>query len=319
MSADPTAPAGGDEPRRSPPEEPKSLFEKLGAALPVGLTAIATAFAGLSTSEMTQAMYWRSAAAQDQAKANDQWTLAGFKRDRSLIVQTAAAQLRATAGYRPPPVTGQTSESAPDAVRQAAQWLAGNGPPKAELPPVADPAIQAVLDAVRDRRPEAEVVRMARAIDRGRLDQAIHSAQEEMARVEREWDPVLRQVERIVAVGASGAGKVGEEATRSRAAAEASALQAARYEVESRRYRAEATLNQGLGFLYEVRVKASTAESDRHRDRSKNFFYAMLAAQVGATVASLGLARRRKSALWTLAGIAGVVAVAFGAYVYVGM
>lgn len=300
-------------------EPPRSVFDRLGAALPVGLTMIATAFAGMSTSEMTQAMYWRSAAAQDQGKVNDQWGLAGFKRDRSLICQTAAAQLRAAAGYRTVPVTGQTSAGSPDELRQAAQWLTGNGPPKAVLPPVADPAVQAVLDAVRGRRPEAEVVHMARGIDRGRLEQALHAAEEEMARIEQEWEPVLRQIDRIVEVGASGAGNATDEVARARAAAEASALQAARYEVEYRRYRAEATLNQGLGFLYEVRVKTSTAESDRHRDRSKNFFYAMLAAQVGATVASLGLARQRRSAFWTLAGIAGIVAVAFGAYVYLGM
>jgi hypothetical protein len=300
-------------------EPAKSVFDRLGAALPVALTMIATAFAGMSTSEMTQAMYWRSAAAQDQGKVNDQWGLAGFKRNRSLICQTAAAQLRAAGGYRPLPVTGQTSAGSPDELRQAAQWLVGNGPPAAALPPVADPSIQAVLDAVRARRPEAEVVHMARGIDRGRLEQALHTAEEEMARVEQAWEPVLRQINRLVEVGASGAGKATDEATRTRAAAEASALQAARYEVEYRRYRAEATLNQGLGFLYEVRVKSSVAESDRHRDRSKNFFYAMLAAQVGATVASLGLARQRRSLFWTLASIAGIVAVAFGAYVYLGM
>jgi hypothetical protein len=93
-------------------------------------------------------------------------------------------------------------------------------------------------------------------------------------------------------------------------------MQAALYDMEQRRYRAEATLNQGVGFLYEARVKVSTAESDRHRERSKNFFYAMLAAQVGATVASLALARRKKSALWLLAGLSGVVAVVIGVYVY---
>src|SRR5579885_3194995 len=91
-------------------EPPKSLFDKFGAALPVALTAVATAFAGMSTSEMSQAMYWRSAAAQDQAKANDQWSLAGFKRDRSLIVQAAAAQLRAAAGYASSPFTPRKSE-----------------------------------------------------------------------------------------------------------------------------------------------------------------------------------------------------------------
>src|SRR5437588_13091771 len=80
-------------------EEPQGLLDKLGAALPIALTAIATVFAGMSTSELQQAMFWRSAAAQDQAKATNQWTLAGFKRDRSLLMQSTAAMLRAQAGY----------------------------------------------------------------------------------------------------------------------------------------------------------------------------------------------------------------------------
>ena len=86
--------------------------------------------------------------------------------------------------------------------------------------------------------------------------------------------------------------------------------------VSDTRYRAESTLNFWVGYLYEVRVAASTAESDRHRHRSENFFYAMLAAQLGAVVSSLALARRHKSALWLVAGLAGLVAVGFGGYVY---
>lgn len=94
------------------------------------------------------------------------------------------------------------------------------------------------------------------------------------------------------------------------------AAQAAAYDVDRRRYRAESSLNFWVGYLYEVRVAVSTAESDRHRHRSENFFYAMLAAQLGAVVSSLALARKHKSALWLLAGLAGLVAVSFGGYVY---
>ena len=86
-------------PGETKPEEPKGLIAKLGAALPIGLTAIATVFAGMSTGELQKAMYWKSQAAQDQSKATNQWTLAGFKVDRSLIMQTTAAQMAATAGH----------------------------------------------------------------------------------------------------------------------------------------------------------------------------------------------------------------------------
>ena len=48
--------------------------EKRGlAAIPVALTVLATIFAGLSSSEMTRSMYFRSLAAQQQAKAASQW------------------------------------------------------------------------------------------------------------------------------------------------------------------------------------------------------------------------------------------------------
>jgi hypothetical protein len=63
-------------------------------------------------------------------------------------------------------------------------------------------------------------------------------------------------------------------------------------------------------------VKVSSAESEKHQRKSKNFFYAMLAAQVGATVSALALARKRRSVLWAVAGGTGVVALAIGAYVY---
>jgi hypothetical protein len=289
MSADPT-----------PPEEPKTLFDKIGAALPIALTAVATAFAGLSSSEMSRAMYWRSAAAQDQAKVNDQWSLAGFKRDRSLIVQTAAAVLRAGSGgqgYTVPPANGAADQT--PAAATAREWMAGKGPPRAELSAVEDPLIQRVLEDVRKRRPEAEVVALARGIDAAKLEAVIAAAAEAVAKAEEEADPVLKEADRL---------------------AQASpAAQAARFELDYRRYRNEATLNQGLGFLYEVRVKKSTAESDRHRVRSENFFYAMLAGQIGAVIASLQLARKHGSALWGLAGAAGLIAVGFGVYVYLGM
>lgn len=280
------------------PEKPKSLLDKMGAALPVALTAIATAFAGMSTSELSYAMYWRSAAAQDQAKANDQWTLAGFKRDRSLIVQTTAATLQAVAGERPPASGEPTPE--PALVAQIRGWM---GPEKKD-PPVDDSNVRDVLNGVRDRRPEAEVVAAARRVDRVKLETIIHAAEQDALVVEDAWKDEFSRL-------AKSSGKD--------TAAQRTAGQAARYEVESRRYRAEATANQWVGFLYEVRVKTSTAESDRHRTRSMNFFYAMLAGQVGATLSSLGLARRQRSLLWAVAGFAGVIALTFGAYVYLSM
>src|SRR5580698_8329906 len=115
-----------DSPSETKPEAPKGLLDKVGAALPVGLTAIATVFAGMSTGALQQAMYWKSQAAQDQSRAADQWSFAGFKRDRALIMQTSAAQLRATAGYVSPnfpPATSFTDDKRKKEMEEALIWL----------------------------------------------------------------------------------------------------------------------------------------------------------------------------------------------------
>lgn len=297
-----------------PPAEPEpgtSIFDKIGAALPIALTAIATAFAGMSTSEMTRAMYWRSAAAQDQAKANDQWTLAGFKRDRSLIVQTSAAQLRAAAGYRAAANPEVPPTPTPDIVKNVGEWLAGKGEP-----PVADPKLGALLSAVREKKPEDEEVRLAKPLTLADIQTAIKAAETSAADVEKAWEPEQEAVGKVVTDATAAAAKSNLDPA---AVARANLAHAARFETDYRRYRAESTMNYWVGFFYEARVKKSAGESDRHRTRSENFFYAMLAAQVGATVGSLSLARKKQSTLWLVAGLAGLIALGFGAWVYLTM
>lgn len=91
---------------------------------------------------------------------------------------------------------------------------------------------------------------------------------------------------------------------------------AARNNFTARRYDGEAHYNQDAAFLYEIRVHQNSALADRHLKRSRNFFYGMLAAQLGVTIATLALAVRQKSLLWALASIAGLGAVLYGIYVY---
>jgi hypothetical protein len=283
------------EPNTEPTDPPKSWFEKAGATLPIALTAIATAFAGMSTSELQRAMFWRSYAAQDQAKATNQWTYAGFKRDRSLICQVAATQLRAAAGNPPNPFAAPSNEA-----NSPASWLAGDGPPAAKLPEITDPGLQKLLADIQARAPEAELLRQAGRISQATINAAIDDAERAVQQLDQEWDPLVKAAAKLAAGGKEPM----------------PAAQAAGYELEQRRYRIEAGLNQGVGYLYEARVKVSAAESDKHQEKSRKFFYAMLAAQVGATVASLALARQQKSVLWAVAGGSGLVALAIGAYVY---
>lgn len=284
---------------------PKNLLEKFGAALPIALTAIATAFAGLSSSEMSRAMYHRSEAAQDQSKANDQWSVASHKRDRSLMMQTAALMLRPDEAFKLPIPEPADSFGTPGSASQTARdWMSQGGPPSQTFPAIDDAAIVKVLDANRDGKPEAELLGAARGVNRVKLEETIDRANAELKRIDAEWQPVVDVLNRRLAAMAE---------SRDRG------QQAKHMEVEQRRYRIEANLNQQLGHLYEVRVKTSSLQSERHHSRSENFFYAMLAGQAGATLAALALARKRQSGLWLGAGLIGTVSVGFGAYVYLTM
>ena len=57
---------------------PVSRWGKILTATPVVMTVVATALAGLASSEMTRAQYYRSLAAQQQSKAGWRLQLLGI-------------------------------------------------------------------------------------------------------------------------------------------------------------------------------------------------------------------------------------------------
>jgi len=285
------------------------MFDKLGAALPIAMTALATVFAGMSSSELQRAMFWRTAAGQDQAKATNQWTFAGLKRNRSLTMEGAATLMGAQTGLQKASFPAP-SGNAPPEEKEAAEWLAGKGPPRESLPKIEDENIKAVTKAIRDREPEEEILKKAAKVSPKSINKAIDDAEKAFESIDSKWDKVLKAAGEIVKKRSKVDSKDPE------AVKEAIAVQAARLDMEQRRYRAESALTFGLGFLYDARVRVVTAVSDHHRKRSENFFYAMLVAQIGAVISSLALARKQKSALWLLAGLAGLTALGFGGFVY---
>src|SRR5262249_23641378 len=80
------------------PLEKKPIFDRILGSTPVILTVIATILAGMSSSEMTQAQYHRSLAAQSQSKAGDQWSFFQAKRIRGMSLQTTIDLLQAVSG-----------------------------------------------------------------------------------------------------------------------------------------------------------------------------------------------------------------------------
>jgi len=90
----------------------------------------------------------------------------------------------------------------------------------------------------------------------------------------------------------------------------------ARMRFAARRYDVEAELNQNIANLLELQVRKANLSAERHQQRSGEFFCGMLAAQAAVIIATFALAARQRNALWTLAALAGVAAIAFAGYVY---
>lgn len=299
----------------TPPEEKKSFIQKLGAAIPVALTALATTLAGMSTGALSQSMYWRSTAAQDQAKVNDQWAFAQAKRIRAQVCFDAKRVQEAIAGFVKAKAPKKTDD--PPEVSAAGKWL-GRTKEKPEPPPVADEAVTAVLNALHEREPDAEVLHLARKVKMLELEKIINDATAKALAVENAWKPEKDAATKETADLLTELGKVTDDAARGKVAAKAAAARAVEDDVDDRRYRAESTMNFWVGYLYEVRVKASTATSDSHLKRSQNFFIAMLVAQIGSVLASLAM--NRKSGGLSVAALAfGLAAIGFGAYVFLTM
>ncbi len=67
--------------------------------------------------------------------------------------------------------------------------------------------------------------------------------------------------------------------------------------------------------IRDLQARLSAFTSDAHHRKSEYFFYGMLAAQGGVTIATFALAVRFKGILWGLATVAGLLSLSIGAYV----
>lgn len=325
------------------PEKPAGLWGMILTATPVALTALATAFAGLSSSEMTQAMYHRSMAAQHQSRAGNQWAFFQAKRIRGNGIESSIEVLQALG--HPEPFDRdrmmvaldrlQGSPTGPQAVavrrardRLAAVKVTDFRLPTVEPTPLPDSAARQAFDeavqAIQKRQTEGETVALVARIRPETIDEAIRLAEDDADRFDRACEPVTDTVKELRTLfndlaaairSMRGAPGPGAEVVVVFDRLDAS-FRAAAMDYEARRYRAEAAFNRRAAEAYEVRVRRSGIESDRHRERSKQFFYSMLLAQVGVTVSSLALAKAHRSWLWFFAAVVAVVSLGFTGYVY---
>jgi hypothetical protein len=267
------------------------------------MTVVATLLAGLASSEMTRAQYNRSLAAQQQAKAGDQWSFFQAKRLRGTMQLSTLDLLKATVSVRPLDDAGLKRFGELDAAVSAA-LLKGELPP-APAATASDAPLQSALEAVERMKPEPEIRAVLESVKAATVEEAIQAARDRAAGFDAVTTPISRSVDRLEkAIAASGPTELVRDVTAARLR-----YTAARYEIEAR-------LNQAIANLYELQVRMSNVAAERHQRRSERFFLGMLAAQAAVITATFALAARQRNILWGLAAGVGVVAIAFAVYVY---
>ncbi len=291
---------------------PQNAWGKVFLATPIIMTVIATALAGLASSEMTRAQYSRSLAAQQQSKAGDQWGFFQAKRLRGAIQRNTIDILQNTADVHPLDAaaldkTGASLLQSPAGQQATAALLKGELPtvPAATAP---GPELQLALDALDNQKPESDILSLTAKVKPADLDAALLAAKDRAEAFDSAIGPiskVIDQLEKAVT------GTSDKSLSRD--------FVAARLRYTATRYDAEARLNQAIGDLYELQVRKSNIDAERHHKRSQQFFYGMLGAQMAVIIATFAIAARKRNLLWSLAAAAGAAAVGFAAYVFLFM
>jgi len=265
---------------------PQTLWGKILSATPIIMTVIATMLAGLASSEMTRAQYYRSVGAQQQSKTGDQWEFFQAKRLRSALQLSTLDILQTTAEVRP----------------LDAATLGSFTPPVAPAALQLDAPTQAAQDAVAAGRPERELTALIEKVDDLKLEAAVRAAQERANAFDAEVRPGQKVVEQL---DSDSAGKPNHRD-----------IVAARLRYMAQRYDTESRLNQSVANLFELQVRRSNFTAERHERRSQRFFFGMLAAQAGVIIATFAMAAKKRNLLWAVAAAAGLAAVGFAVYVY---
>ena len=271
------------------------------------MTVIATALAGLASSEMTRAQYSRSLAAQQQSKAGDQWGFFQAKRLRGAIQRNSIDILQNTTDVHPLDAAvldkaGSTLLQSPAGQQAVAALLKGEMP-GVPAGPVLEGELQAAVELVEKEGPDARVrltdKQMAEALD----------AAKERARL---FDATMQPINQVIDTIEKALAGVGDKSLNRD-------FVAARLRYTATRYDTEARLNQAIGNLYELQVRKSNIDAERHHKRSQQFFYGMLGAQMAVIIATFAIAARKRNLLWSLAAAAGAAAVGFAVYVFLYM
>jgi len=277
---------------------PQTKWGKILGATPIIMTVIATMLAGLASSEMTKAQYDRSAAAQLQSKAGDQWSYYQAKKLRSAVARNTLDLLAATSEVRP--LDAAVLEKAYAATVAA---LVKNELPAA-VPAKFEDNVKAALEAVEISKPESEVALVLAKVKDPTLADSLKAAAAAAAAFDNATKTINKASDKFDETLMKGDRNIFRD------------FSAARLRYAAARYEAEAKLNQAVAGIYELQVRKGNISAERHHKRSGKFFFGMLAAQMAVIISTFSIAARQRSFLWSLAAAAGVAAVSFSLYVY---
>jgi hypothetical protein len=319
---------------------PPTKWGKMLSATPVVMAVVATMLAGLASSEMTRAQYDRALAAQQQSKAGDQWSFFQAKRLRGAFQRNSVDLLQSIVEVHPLnaaalkeaaeqlPAQPDQSEAAKvraemlallasPAGQQALAFLQRGEVPPAGAAPVLDPNVKTALDAVENLVPEPEMAPLLARVSLKTLDEALLAARDRAQAFDIATKPVNQTIDQIESLLARQAASMqAKPASPTSGASLTRDFTAARLRYAALRYEIEARLNQAIASFYELQVRKSNISAERHHNRSQQFFFGMLAAQLGVIVSTLAMAARKRNLLWSIAAAAGLVAIAFAIYVY---
>ncbi|HEX3314195.1 MAG TPA: DUF4337 family protein [Gemmataceae bacterium] len=205
-------------------------------------------------------------------------------------------------------------------------YLAKRSLPTAESETIAErEKLEEIIREIEARKSEKELAPLMLGVQEETLAKAVETAeknQDGFDKVGGAAGKAFRNYADALDEMLAAIRSVGKKGKEERAVADTlvASFKIATLDYDARRYRQEAKLNQAVAQLYEVAVRHLGAQAERHRGRSFKFFLAMLISQMGAVVAAMALARIGNSGIWAVAAfsalIAGMMALSFGAYVY---
>ncbi len=295
-------------PTLPPGEAPTTLGGKILTSTPVIMTVVATLLAGLANSEMTRAQYDRSLAAQLQSKVGDQWSFFQAKKLRGATLKASLELLQATSDAGPlDPAALQRFVDLPPAAMSV--LTTGRFPRTTNLPqPTA--SVAAGLSAAAENLPEALLINALHAVKLEDLDAGLAELQAFAKTEDVAVSAITAAVDKAETALLVAAGK------RDGARQALRDFTAARFRLDAARYDNEARSNRAIAELTELKVRLTNLSAERHHKRSQRFFFGMLAAQLAVILATLGMAVKHRNLMWSFAAGIGLLAVAFGIYVY---